>query len=134
MEAKIFKYPCVIQEADLDSFGHLSNAVYLRLFEEARWQFISDHGFGIEKIQSSQTGPVLLEIVIRFMKELKGRDKVTICSQTQEFKGKVGKIRQWMVNEKNETVCEAMMTIGFWDMKLRKLIPATNEWLNAVGL
>lgn len=59
-----FTYPFVVQEADLDSFGHLNKAAYLRLYEQARWDFITQQGYGIEKIQATGLGPTLLEAKI----------------------------------------------------------------------
>ena len=37
MEWKVFTYPLLIKETYLDTFGHVNNATYLTLFEEARW-------------------------------------------------------------------------------------------------
>lgn len=132
--AVIFTYEALIQEIDLDSFGHMNNAAYLRLFEQARWQFISERGYGIEKIQSSGTGPVILDVFLKFIKELKPRERVVVKSQTASFHGKVGKIRQWIEKADGSVATEAEFTIGFWDISLRKLIPATPDWLGCIGL
>ena len=43
--AKVFEKSIVISEAHLDSFGHLNNARYLELFEQARWDLITEGGF-----------------------------------------------------------------------------------------
>ena len=129
----IFEYPWTIQETDLDSFGHLNNAVYLRILEQARWAFISERGFGLDHIRKSGLGPVILEIQMKFMRELLARDAVVIRSQSMDFKGKVGRIRQWI--EKDGLLCfEAVLTVGFWDIHKRKLVPANPEWLRAVGI
>ncbi|HMQ11744.1 MAG TPA: acyl-CoA thioesterase [Oligoflexia bacterium] len=130
----IFEYPTTIQEAQLDSFGHLNNAVYLQLFEFARWEFISQRGFGLEKIQETKTGPVILAINIKYHKELKARDKVIIKSQMQSFKPKIGELRQWIENDKGDLCCDAILTMGFWDTQKRKLIHATDEWKEAIGI
>ena len=70
----------VISEAHLDSFGHVNNARYLELLEMARWDLITGRGFGIEKIRASRTGPTILEINIRFLRELSPRDEVVLRS------------------------------------------------------
>ena len=67
MENRILKYEITIKEHHLDFYGHVNNATYLQLYEEARWQFITDNGYGFEKIKSSGLGPVILEIKIRFI-------------------------------------------------------------------
>lgn len=60
----------LISEAHLDSFGHLNNARYLELFEQARWDLITERGFGIDTIRQTGTGPVILEVSVRFLREL----------------------------------------------------------------
>ena len=37
-----FIYHTQIKEKDLDTLGHVNNAKYLELFEEARWDFITN--------------------------------------------------------------------------------------------
>lgn len=51
-----FYYELTIKEHHLDTFGHVNNAVYLELFEEARWEFISENGYGLKKIQNEKKG------------------------------------------------------------------------------
>ena len=38
---EVFEYELVIKECHLDSFGHVNNAIYVQLYEEARWDFIT---------------------------------------------------------------------------------------------
>ena len=42
MQNKIFTYSLIIKQDDLDMFGHVNNAAYLKLFEEANGKYI--HG------------------------------------------------------------------------------------------
>ena len=129
-----FTYPLTILETHLDTFGHMNNATYLQLFEQARWEIITERGFGLKVIQEKQIGPVILEIHIRFIKELKLRQKVNIVTTVEEYSGKIGKLKQVMEDESGEVYTEAIFTLGFFDMRLRKLIPPTKEWLNALGI
>ena len=73
---KIFEYTVLILESHLDSFGHMNNATYLKLYEEARWDFITANGFGLEVIQREQKGPVILDLQVRFKREIKNREKI----------------------------------------------------------
>ena len=45
----------VISEAHLDSFGHVNNARYFELLEQARWDLITERGFGIDTIRSTRS-------------------------------------------------------------------------------
>ncbi len=125
----VFEMDIVIQETDLDVFGHVNNAVYLRLFENARWKFISDRGVGLREIQRDMIGPVILEVHIKFNRELKARDRVKIRSEFLPFTGKIAHIKQSMLNEKGEEACIADFTIAVFDMNLRKIITPPDAWM-----
>lgn len=132
MPYKKYFYDTTIQEHDLDSFGHLNNAVYLRLFEAARWEILTQNGMGFKEIQKTQKGPVILEVNLRFNRELKARQKVSIQSQILSYTRKVAELEQKMMI--GETVhATAVFKMGFFDMQERKLILPTPEWLKAIG-
>ncbi len=50
-------YEVLILESYLDSFGHVNNAAYLTLFEEARWDFITKNGYGLNKVLETPARP-----------------------------------------------------------------------------
>jgi YbgC/YbaW family acyl-CoA thioester hydrolase len=132
---EIFEYELVIKECHLDSFGHVNNAVYVQLYEEARWDFITKNGFGLEVIQKDQVGPVLLDLQVKFKREIKNREIIKIQSQTRELmNSKMMVLEQKMIKSDGRIASEAVFTIGFFDMKLRKLIDASPIWLKAVGI
>jgi YbgC/YbaW family acyl-CoA thioester hydrolase len=134
MNTQFKNYELVVKEHHLDTFGHVNNSVYLQLFEEARWQLITEGGYGLAEVQKNQKGPVVLEINIKFLKELKLREKIKINFETIKYDGKIGQVKQQMINEKNEVACEAIFTVGFFDLVLRRLINPTEEWKKAIGV
>ncbi|MCP0913112.1 MULTISPECIES: acyl-CoA thioesterase [Legionella] len=133
MSAKIFSYPLVIKEIYLDTFGHVNNATYLTLFEEARWELITQNGYGMAKIQESGLGPTILEIKITFLRELRLRDEIVINTQMLAYEKKIGKLSQQMVRN-GELCCQAELIIGLFDLQTRKLVLPTEDWLHAVGM
>jgi acyl-CoA thioester hydrolase len=54
----------LIRESHLDTFGHVNNATYLSLFEQARWDLIEAGGYGLRVIRQTGLGPVVLEAKI----------------------------------------------------------------------
>jgi YbgC/YbaW family acyl-CoA thioester hydrolase len=131
----IFEYEVLIREFHLDSFGHVNNAAYVMLYEEARWDFITKNGFGLEYVQKHQIGPVILDLNVRFKRELKNRERIKITSKTIEIVSpKIMILEQAMLKEDGKVASEAKFTIGFFDMKERKLIDANPDWLHAVGV
>jgi acyl-CoA thioester hydrolase len=133
MSFKIFTYPLIIQETYLDTFGHVNNATYLILLEEARWDMITKNGFGLKKIQETSIGPTILEIKISFLKELRLREEITIETQMISYENKIGRLSQKIIRA-GDVCCMAEFVIGLFDMKRRKLIIPTQEWLEAVGI
>ncbi|MGZ3723070.1 MAG: acyl-CoA thioesterase [Bdellovibrionales bacterium] len=129
----VFEYPLIIRESHLDTFGHVNNAVYLTLFEEARWEFVTARGYGLDKIRETNQGPVILAINLAFKHEVRLRDQIVIRTQLDSYNGKIGIVKQWMNNQNGELCCEAVFTMGFFDLKTRKLILPTPEWMYAVG-
>ncbi len=132
MENRIFEYALTVKEFHLDTFGHVNNATYLQLYEEARWEFISQNGYGLKRIKETGLGPVILEIHLRFMKELRLREKIVIHSQTVEYSSKIGTVRQWITDSEGNVCADVVMKMGLFDTQKRKLVAPTEEWLSAV--
>jgi acyl-CoA thioester hydrolase len=131
----VFEYDVLIREVHLDSFGHVNNAAYVMLYEEARWDFIAKNGFGLDYIQKHQVGPVILDLSVRFKRELKNREQIKILSKTVEImSSKIMVLEQSMIRADGKVASEAKFTVGFFDLKERKLIDANPEWLKACGV
>ncbi|WP_413580502.1 acyl-CoA thioesterase [Bdellovibrio sp. HCB288] len=127
-------YKLLIRESHIDSYGHVNNAVYLSLYEEARWEAITPRGFGFKDVHRMQQGPVILEVNIKFMKEIKLRETITIVSSMMDYEGKIGHMKQQMIKEDGTVASEAVFTFGLFDMQARKMILPTPEWKKACGL
>lgn len=130
---KTTHYPTLIQETFLDSFGHVNNAMYLTLFEEARWDLINRNGYGIQKIRETGLGPTILELKLRYIKELRVRDKIDIETAIVSYEKKIGKMTQRMLRD-GEECAAAEFTFGLFSLSERKLVLPTPDWLTALGL
>ena len=133
MLGDIHKYPVVIKETNLDVFGHMNNATYLVLFEDARWDLIRRNGYGVPKVQETGLGPVILKMSVEYLKEIHLRDEIVIETSMLKYEKKVGTMRQRMMR-KEEVCCTAEFIIGLFDLNSRKLVSPTPEWIRAVGL
>ncbi len=136
MTTPVYEYELTILEHHLDTFGHVNNAVYLSLYEEARWDFITKNGLGINQIMESKIGPVLLDLNLTFKSELNNREKIKIISEARpEMRNKfVMVIDQKMVKENGKIASTITLSVGLMDLNLRKLITPNKEWLQALGL
>jgi thioesterase-3 len=133
VSTSISTYRVLIRESHLDTFAHVNNATYLSLFEEARWDRTYAKGFSIPQIQESGLGPTILEVNVQFKRELTLRETVTIETWVESYPKKIGILVQQMKNEKDEICCIGRFTFGLFDLKARKLVLPTPEWLNAIG-
>ncbi len=130
----VFEYPLMIREFHIDTLQHVNNATYLAIFEEARWDLITKGGWGLKEVHEFQKSPIILEVTIRFKREVHCREKAIIKTHCSQYEGKVGKLEQVLYKENGEEACSATITFGFFDMKTRKLILPTPEWLKAIGM
>ena len=129
-----FEYELTILEPHLDTFGHVNNAVYLTLFEQARWEAITQRGYGLAQVHEYGIGPTLLEVTLKFQREVRLRERIKIKTEVLSHQRKITVLRQTMVNQKGEDACVADFTIGLFDLKARRLIEPTPEWAHALGL
>ena len=130
-----FVFETMIAGNHLDVGGHVNNANYLELYEEARWDFIEKNGFGLDKIMRDKVGPVILDINITFKAELKNRDKIKIICHPGEMKHKfIMNLHQKMEKEDGTIASTLTMQIGLFDLEKRKLILPTSEWFKAIGM
>lgn len=132
MNNQIVSYTLLIREHHLDTFGHMNNATYLEIMEEARWELINSRGYGLKDIHQKRQGPVILDVYLKFQKELRLRDEIQIQTELVEYEGKVGKLRQTIL--RGQDICAtADFAFGLFDMEKRKLIDPTPEWKYAIG-
>ncbi len=127
-------YELTIRESHLDSFGHVNNAAYLTILEEARWDLIAGRGYSLERIHDLKIGPVILEVNIKFKHELKNRDVVKIATGVLKTSSKITTLRQVMLNPKAQEAAVADFVVGLFDLKARKLIEYTPDWNKALGI
>ncbi|MBC7396232.1 MAG: acyl-CoA thioesterase [Bdellovibrionales bacterium] len=131
-EFPVHDYRTLIRERHLDSFGHVNNAQYSVLFEEARWEMISSRGYSLKCVHESQVGTVVLESTIRFKRELRLREEITIQTKVHAVSRKIITLKHLILKESGELAAEASFTLGCFDLQTRKLRSPTQDWLSAV--
>ncbi|HUX38126.1 MAG TPA: acyl-CoA thioesterase [Rectinemataceae bacterium] len=129
----VFSYPILIRETHLDTFGHVNNATYLQIYEEARWELATAMGFGLEEVRATGIGMTVLETTVRFLRELRLRQQVTVTTRLGELRGKVFILKQAMIDEDGRVASEADFTMALFDLAARRIVPPTAEWLAKLG-
>lgn len=70
-----FKIKCAVRWGDMDSFGHVSNVVFLRYLEECRSQWMESVP---SHWQGREAGPVVANININFRRPLRWPAEVEV--------------------------------------------------------
>ena len=130
---KIHQYRTQIRERQLDSFGHVNNAQYLVLFEEARWEMITSRGYGLKEVHENKIGTVILSCSVKFKRELSLREWVTIETELVSIEKKIVTIQHRILKEDGKLAAEAEFQMGCFDLSDRKLIQPTEQWLCAIN-
>ena len=130
----LFTYEMTILEHHLDTFCHVNNATYFQIYEEARWDFATKNGFGLERVRTEKVGPVIVEAHVYFRRELKSRDKIVIKSESTGMKNTfLMGMKQWIEKSDGEVASRLEIVVGLFYMEKRALIRPTEAWLNAMG-
>lgn len=137
----VHEFPILVVEAHLDTFGHVNNATYLQLFEQARWEWITRGGYGLERVQATQQGPVVLDCALQFRREVTNRQPVVIRTWIEKLGPKVATVRQELAlvapqsaDKSGDVCCAATFTMAFFDLSKRRIISPTPQWLATFGL
>lgn len=70
-------YKSEVRGYELDSYGHVNNAVYISYTEQARWEILKNRGL-LKSFLNQNLLLVVTETNIRYMRELKLFDKFEI--------------------------------------------------------
>lgn len=132
-KSRSFTYTVTVHDSHIDAFGHVNNAAYLQLFEDARWDVVTSNGYGLKEIQEQQKGPVILEVTLKYRKEILRNQTIRIETQTSMKTDRIYIVEQQMYNEQNVICSEAVFTGALFDLQKRKIIPPTEIWLKAIG-
>jgi len=132
-EKKVSFYKFTVEEEFIDEYGHLNNARYLEFYEKARWSILETSHLGSETIAINRIGPVILEVTIRFSRELLKGEEVTITTSSRRKNDLVFYFDQQMINSEGKTASKAVFTAALFDLDKRKMIKPDEQWLKALG-
>ncbi len=67
---------------ELDSYGHVNNAVYLNYIEQARWELFRDAGL-LEFFTQNGLFLVVVDVHIRYQREIRLFDEIEVVTRTK---------------------------------------------------
>ncbi len=118
-----------IKAEHIDTYGHVNNAVYLQILEAARWDWIAKGGGDRDLVKKMNVGPIVVDIEIRFSRELLEGENIVIRSKHDGEIGPTYRLNQFIYKENGEIACKAKYRMAFLDMKRRKIVSPPEEWV-----
>lgn len=89
----------IVRGYELDSYGHVNNAVYIQYLEQARWVFMKDMNF-LKYITNEDLFLVVTETHIRYQREANLFDELVI-ETTMKAEKPYLVFKQKILNKKN---------------------------------
>ena len=118
----MFEVTLTTRSYEMDSLGHVNNAVYLNYLEHCRMQWLYFHGITAKDFQRLQTFPVVVNININYKRELSDGQKITVTVEESERTERKVIFHQTIVDESGRLNAEADVTV-VWLSGQRQVIP-----------
>ncbi|TDC89941.1 acyl-CoA thioesterase [Actinomadura sp. 7K507] len=116
---------------EVDPQLHLNGAVYVQYADHSRFQCLQAAGVSVEGMLRDGFGPVNLETVIRYYKELRAGDEVDVTCDWKWGAGKTYRVEHAFRRSDGEVAAEVNYVSGLIDLEARRLLtdPA-HVWLS----
>lgn len=112
MEPKTFSLFLKVRKYELDSFGHVNNAVYLNYLETAIDEAMSSLGYTVPKLKEMGIVIFLKKLKINFQHPAMLGDELEVRSYVSEAKIVRGTWHQQVINRKNAKILVDAYTTG----------------------
>ena len=130
-------YRHTVQYYETDKMGITHHSNYIRWMEEARVDFLSQIGWGYEKLEAEGIISPVTGLSCKYRASTTFPDEVTVVVTVAELKGPVLKFQYVMTNQKGKNVFEGHSEHCFLDkngriVRLNKQYPALYELLQEI--
>jgi thioesterase-3 len=104
-----------------DSFGHVNNARYLELLEEARWQFAEHHGL-LELLNEQNVGFIIMQMNLRFRLPVVEGDTIQVLTRLISLGTASGELEQ-RIMKSDKLAAKSMFQFALIDRKSGVSVP-----------
>jgi acyl-CoA thioester hydrolase len=119
--ADVFSVRVKVRGYELDTQGHLNWAQYLHYAEHARWECLAAAGITQGALLATGFGPVVLDLSVKFRRELRGGDEVDVSCAFVFDGGPAYDIVQDFKRPDGQLAASLTSTAGLIDLRERKL-------------
>ncbi|MEV0157118.1 acyl-CoA thioesterase [Micromonospora sp. NPDC050686] len=128
-----FRVRITVRGYELDTQGHLNQAVYLQYAEHARWECLRAAGISQDQLLATGVGPVALEVTLRYLRELRGGDEVDVTCEFRWGEGKTFQLVQDYTRADGTAVAALTGVGGLLDLSARRLVADPRERFRALA-
>jgi thioesterase-3 len=115
-----------------DRFGHVNNARYLELLEEARWAHLEERGLDADFFEAHGIFPVVVRLSISYRRPASAGDVLEISADVVRVGRRRIVIAQQARFASSDEICvDAEVTAVFLDEKTGRPVPLGDEILRA---
>lgn len=113
-----------------DRFGHVNNARYLELFEEARWADFEARGLDISFLKEQGVFPVVVRLAISYRRPASAGDVLAISTEVKRAGRRKVVLAQEARFENSDVVCaEAELEVVFLGESTGRAVPLGDAFL-----
>ena len=123
-----------VRTYELDTLGHVNQAVYHQYAEVARVEAFKAAGCGWETMVHSGSAPVLLSSTCHYRRELRLGETVEVTASIKFGTGKTFTMESLVLKADGTTSAEITCVIGVMDLTARKLLADPRAALEAAGM
>ncbi len=122
----------IVRSYELDSFGHVNNAVYLQYCEGARNDYMHQRGLRFSDFQRWQVGPILHRAEINYKYPAKADDALLIEGVlTVTGRSRFQIDHEIFLEEDRTLVCQASLAFAFVHLQTNRVERAPTPFLHA---
>ncbi|WP_328403258.1 acyl-CoA thioesterase [Nocardia sp. NBC_00403] len=124
-----FRVRIDVRVSDLDLQQHVTGSAYQQFADHARFACVQAAGISVEDLLSSGLGPVNLETVIKYHRELRAGDSVDVSCSWVWGAGKTYRVEHTFTRSDGALSATITFVSGLLDLQARRLVanPA-HEW------
>ena len=118
MPVKQLVHTLHVSSCEVDSFGHVNNAVYLQYCERARNDYMLQVGLKFSDFEEWKAGPVLYRAELDFRRPARVDDELNVTGVI-EYSGKTRFriVHQFLCDDHDGPVCRADLEFAFVNLE-----------------
>ncbi len=126
--ALILTYRGAVYPRHLDHMGHMNIQFYVAKFDAAIWHLFDRIGVTADYIREHNRGMAAVEMNVRYLKELRAGDLVSVCSGVLRVGGRsIDLVQEMRLGEAGDLAAVMRVTAVHLDREAHRAVPLPEE-------